>query len=369
MRRSKLFYRLIILLIPISVMAQAPTAVWINEFHYDNTGADVGEFVEVVVNQSFSDFSNLRISFYRADGTIYDSRFLSSFTTGTTQDGFTVYSKSISIQNGPNQGLALDYSGTLISGQFLSYEGTLTAIEGPAIGLTSTDIGVSETSATPVGNSLYLTGTGTQYSDFSWTSGTATAGTVNGSQSLPVELTSFSASIIDGGIRLDWQTETEVNNYGFEVLRSAENENWNLIGFIEGSGNSNSPKKYSFIDNDISSGKYAYRLKQIDNDGSFEYSKIIEIDIGSPLEFELSQNYPNPFNPSTTIKFSLPTTSSVNLSVYNILGEKVITLLDETKEAGVHTINFNASELNSGIYFYKLETVNFLSVKKMSLLK
>ena len=91
-----------------SIHAQAPTAAWINEFHYDNAGADVGEFVEIVANQSFADLSNLKISFYRADGTVYASRLLSSFTTGTTQDGFTIYSKSISIQNGPNKGFALE---------------------------------------------------------------------------------------------------------------------------------------------------------------------------------------------------------------------------------------------------------------------
>ena len=142
-----------------------------------------------------------------------------------------------------------------------------------------------------------------------------------------------------------------------------------MIGFAEGHGNSNSPKEYSFIDDEVTSGKYAYRLKQIDNDGTFEYSKIIEIDVNVPLEFELSQNYPNPFNPSTTIKFSLPTTSSVKLSVFNILGEEVQTLVNETKEAGIYTINFNASQLNSGIYFYKLETRNFLLVKKMSLIR
>ncbi len=116
-------------------------------------------------------------------------------------------------------------------------------------------------------------------------------------------------------------------------------------------------------------GKFIYRLKQIDNDGTFEYSKIIEINVNVPLEFELNQNYPNPFNPSTTIKFSLPVTSNVKLSVFNILGEEVQIIVNETKEAGIYTINFNAAELNSGIYFYKLETRNFLLVKKMSLIR
>ncbi len=211
---------------------------------------------------------------------------------------------------------------------------------------------------------------------------------------LPVELSSFSASIFNNGVRLNWRTETEVNNHGFEVERTSpfltpyqgggvrqlpDGGGWETIGFVEGHGNSNSPKNYFFIDDKITSGKYAYRLKQIDNDGTFEYSKIIEIEVDAPLEFELSQNYPNPFNPSTIIKFSLPVTSNVKLSVFNILGEEVQILVNETKEAGIYTINFsgvggstlggNAYTLPSGIYFYKLETRNFLRVKKMSLIR
>jgi len=189
---------------------------------------------------------------------------------------------------------------------------------------------------------------------------------------LPVELSSFSASIINNGVRLTWRTETEVNNYGFEIERKTKivrGETWGKIGFVEGHGNSNSPKEYSFIDDGITSGKYAYRLKQIDNDGTFEYSRIIEIDVDVPLEFELSQNYPNPFNPTTTIKYSLPVTAIVKLSVFNVLAEEVQILINEKKAAGVYTINFNASQLNSGIYFYKLEAENFLKVRKMNLLK
>jgi len=199
-------------------------------------------------------------------------------------------------------------------------------------------------------------------------------GEFTGYTPLPVELSSFSVLMVNNGVKLNWRTETEVNNYGFEVERKVSSKqlavgDWARIGFVEGNGNSNSPKKYSFIDDNVTSGKYAYRLKQIDNDGTFEYSKIIKIDVDAPLEFELSQNYPNPFNPSTTIRYSLSVTSNVKLSVFNILGEEVQILVNETKEAGIHTINFNASQSNSGIYFYKLETRNFLRVKKMSLIR
>jgi hypothetical protein len=186
---------------------------------------------------------------------------------------------------------------------------------------------------------------------------------------LPVELSSFSATIKNGNVFLKWRTETEVNNYGFEILRSAQNDRWVKLGFVQGNGNSNSPKDYSFIDNQVSAGKYSYRLKQLDTDGNFEYSKIIELDLGSPTKFELSQNYPNPFNPTTTISFTLPESGQVSLVVYNLLGEQVAELINEFKYAGVHTINFDASELNSGIYLYKMETGQYSNARKMNLIK
>ena len=189
---------------------------------------------------------------------------------------------------------------------------------------------------------------------------------------LPVELSSFSASVVGNVVKLNWKTETEVNNYGFEVERfalSAELQAWDKIGFVNGNGNSNSPKDYSFVDDKISGGRYSYRLKQIDNDGQFEYSKAIEVDLGAPKKFELSQNYPNPFNPTTTIRFSLPEAGNVKLTLFNILGQEIKTLVNEFKEAGVHTINFDASELNSGMYIYKIETGTFVQTRKMTLVK
>jgi len=142
-----------------------------------------------------------------------------------------------------------------------------------------------------------------------------------------------------------------------------------MIGLVEGHGNSNSPKDYSFIDKNVAGGKYSYRLKQIDTDGQFEYSKVIEIDLGSPAKFELSQNYPNPFNPVTTIKFLLKESGNIKLTVYNLIGEQVAILVDEFKEKGVHTVNFNASELTSGVYVYKIEAEGFNQSRKMILAK
>ena len=144
---------------------------------------------------------------------------------------------------------------------------------------------------------------------------------------------------------------------------------WEKIGFVNGNGNSNSPKDYSFEDKTVTAGKHSYRLKQIDNDGQFEYSKTIEVDFGAPKKFELSQNYPNPFNPTTTIRFNLPETGNAKLTLYNVLGQEIRTLINEYKESGVYTINLDASELNSGMYIYKLESGSFVQTRKMTLVK
>jgi hypothetical protein len=142
-----------------------------------------------------------------------------------------------------------------------------------------------------------------------------------------------------------------------------------MIGFIEGSGNSNSLKEYSFVDDKLFGGsKFTYRLKQIDNDGTFSYSDEINVEV-VPDKFELSQNYPNPFNPSTRIKYQLSSISQVTLKVYDVLGNEVATLVNEEKPAGSYEVDFDASQLSSGIYFYKLQAGSFFETKKMLLLK
>ena len=186
---------------------------------------------------------------------------------------------------------------------------------------------------------------------------------------LPVELSSFTASIIGSAVKLNWQTATEVNNYGFEVERSGIKGNWEKLGFVNGNGNSNSEKTYSYADKSIADGKYDYRLKQIDNDGQFKYSKTISVNFKSIEKFELGQNYPNPFNPTTTISFFLPEAGNVKLTLFNILGQELSTLVNEIKESGVHTIIFDASYLNSGMYIYKIEVGTFIQTRKMTLIK
>ncbi len=188
---------------------------------------------------------------------------------------------------------------------------------------------------------------------------------------LPVELSSFTAAVEKNKVTLKWITQTEVNNYGFEIQKrkSGGDNQWIKIGFENGYGNSNSPKEYSFIDAEILSGNYEYRLKQIDTDGQTDYSDILEVAIDVPLTFDLAQNYPNPFNPSTTIRFSLPEASIVKIKVFNALGEEVASLANELYESGSHEILFNAVDLTSGIYFVRMEAEAFISTKKITLMK
>ncbi len=185
---------------------------------------------------------------------------------------------------------------------------------------------------------------------------------------LPVELTSFSANVSDRNVILNWTTATEINNSGFEIERKSNGE-YRTIAFIQGNGTTTDEHNYSYSDNNLNIGEYTYRLKQVDYDGTFAYSNEVNVSVNAPAQFELAQNYPNPFNPSTKISFSIPQNSEVTLSVFNVLGQKVKTLVQGFMEAGKHTINFDASEFNSGIYFYRLESGNFSEVRKMTLLK
>ena len=186
---------------------------------------------------------------------------------------------------------------------------------------------------------------------------------------VPVELTSFSASYENNKVELNWITSSELNNRGFVVERKTENTDWNSIGFVAGYNTTTETHNYQFTDNEITANKYFYRLKQVDYDGTFEYSNIVEIDINSISEFTLNQNYPNPFNPSTKISFTIPQSTNVKLSVFNALGEKIAELMNEVKSAGTYDVDFNASELSSGIYLYRLEAGEFIQTRKMSLMK
>lgn len=186
---------------------------------------------------------------------------------------------------------------------------------------------------------------------------------------VPVELSSFVASVSDKNVTLAWKTETETNNYLFEIERKNENSEWVTIGFVNGHGTTTNENNYSYTDNYIQSGIYFYRLKQIDFNGSLSYSDIVQIDVKIPAIFSLEQNYPNPFNPTTKIVFSIPKAGKVSLKIFDLLGEKIKTLIDRKMSTGEHEVKFNAIDLPSGVYIYTLRADNFTDSKKMVVLK
>jgi hypothetical protein len=187
---------------------------------------------------------------------------------------------------------------------------------------------------------------------------------------IPVELTSFTAAINGNNVSLSWITATETNNLGFDLERSIQPEDWEKIGFVPGSGTTTERKSYSFNDENLAAGTYLYRIKQIDFDGSYSYFDLDHsVGISTPNTFELSQNFPNPFNPATQINFSIPQASDVKLIVYNSIGEEIVTLVNEYKQPGRYNVEFNGSNISSGIYYYKLTAGEYVSVKKMILMK
>ncbi|NWG29615.1 MAG: T9SS type A sorting domain-containing protein [Ignavibacteriaceae bacterium] len=187
---------------------------------------------------------------------------------------------------------------------------------------------------------------------------------------LPVELTSFTAnSTANGNVIINWTTATELNNHRFEIERKTENSTYTTIGFVNGHGTTTIPQEYSYVDKNLEAGKYYYRLKQFDFDGSFSYSDEIMVDVNPVASFRLDQNYPNPFNPGTSIKFGIPSSGQVKLSVFNLLGQQVKVLVNEFKETGIYDVKFDAANLSSGIYMYRLEHNGSTLVRKMILKK
>ncbi len=241
----------------------------------------------------------------------------------------------------------------------------------------STDGGTTWTNEGGTVNTTAHTVTLSGIASFSrWTVGSTTS-------PLPVELTSFSASVNENTVKLNWQTATEVNNYGFEIQRALSSttpgqDEWEKIGFVNGAGNSNSPKYYTFSDKNAMGGSsFDYRLKQIDVDGKYKYSDVVNVKI-TPGKFSLNQNYPNPFNPSTAIKYEIPafvgdakfaSPTNVTLKVYDVLGREVATLVNKEQSVGNYRVTFDASTFASGVYFYRIIAGSFVQTKKMLLLK
>ena len=191
---------------------------------------------------------------------------------------------------------------------------------------------------------------------------------------LPVEMASFISSANGRNVTLNWSTVSEINNSGFEIERSASENNWKKIGFVSGSGNSNVTNNYSFNDNNLSTGRYSYRLKQIDFNGNFEYFNLRnDVNIGVPETFKVSQNYPNPFNPSTKINYDLPFDGNVSVKIFDMSGKELFTAVNQNQTAGYYSFSFDGSNLSTGAYFYRVSvnssSENFVMTKKMMLVK
>lgn len=196
-------------------------------------------------------------------------------------------------------------------------------------------------------------------------------------QPLPVQLSSFTADASATGVELRWRTESETNNYGFEIQRRAIGQElsghdfWQAVGFVQGSGTSTSPKEYVFYDGSLSAGRYAYRIKQIDSDGSFKIYHSVEVEVGTVArELVLLQNYPNPFNPSTQIGFSVERDGLAVLRIYDVAGREVGVLFNDFARAGrLYQVSFDARNLSTGVYFSVLESYNQRVVRKMAVVK
>ncbi len=187
---------------------------------------------------------------------------------------------------------------------------------------------------------------------------------------VPVELASFSCSVNNSDVTLHWITSSELNNHRFEIERkTSQSEVWQKIGTVNGNGTTTNSTEYYFTDENLSPDIYNYRLKQIDFNGSFEYSKVVNADLTSPVAFELMQNYPNPFNPSTTISYNIPNSAFVILKIYDVLGNEITTLVNQHQSAGKYNVSFDAGNLSNGVYIYSLQANDFSDVKKMIYMK
>jgi hypothetical protein len=187
---------------------------------------------------------------------------------------------------------------------------------------------------------------------------------------IPVELTSFTASSSGNDVVLNWTTATETNNYGFQVERAFSLQGWQEIAFVPGFGTTTEPRMYSYTDSELNPGTYSYRIKQIDLNGSFTYYELgSAVEISTPEVFELAQNYPNPFNPATRIDYSIAEATNVQLIIFNSIGEEITVVVNEFQQPGRYAVNFDAKSLSSGVYFYKLIAGDFISIKKMLLMK
>ena len=231
------------------------------------------------------------------------------------------------------------------------------------------DVGHYEGS-TWVGRSATITGTSYPYTINVSGINSFSSFAVGNQGAMPVTLQNLTSNVTGRNISLKWLTSQEINNAGFDVERKSGTGDFTKIGFVNGKGTVNTASSYEFTDRNLQTGKYSYRLKQIDNNGNFEYFSLSsDVIVGVPTKFDLSQNYPNPFNPTTKINFDLPKDAKVSMKLYDMLGREVATLLNEFRTAGYYTVDFNAANLSSGIYFYRISAGSYNAVKKLVLIK
>jgi len=263
---------------------------------------------------------------------------------------------------GPEMSFALDSVWVYTGGHLL--------VELRHTGFTGTSRSVDALgTSTPGYGTMFRSCWGSGYTANSGSQGNFSIVRITADDPIPVELISFTAAASGKNVLLQWTTATELNNSGFEVQRKTVDSEYEVVGFVAGSGSTTEQRDYSFSDINVPDGKYIYRLKQIDFNGVFDFSNEIEVEVNAPAEYALEQNYPNPFNPSTTINYSIAEAGIVKIAVYNLLGQEVALIVNEFKEAGLHSVNFDASSLTSGAYFYTIETPQFKQTRKMLLAK
>ncbi len=233
----------------------------------------------------------------------------------------------------------------------------------------------------PATGDSYYSGDGTTFSNLA-PYDIAVRVVMRGNAPLPVELASFTANTEGSGVTLRWQTVSEINNFGFEMEKDTvrAQQVFSIIpgSFIRGHGTTLVPHTYTFIDSSATSGRWAYRLKQIDLDGTVHVFDAVLVDLrltdagsepGVPTTFTLLQNFPNPFNPSTTIRYGLPSQSHVTLTVFNALGQQVAQLVKGEQGAGYHEVRFDGSGLSSGVYFYRMQAEGFMETRRFLLVR
>jgi hypothetical protein len=329
-----------------------PTA-FINEFHYDNIGSDVNEFVEIALISSFAGaLSDFQVTLYNGNGgASYDTETLNNLTVGNTTDGFTFYTWDVELQNG-DDGIALSYQGILI--EFISYEGSFTATNGDANGQTSTDVGVAESNSTTT-SAQSIQRTGNCNGDacpvgLSWTGpSTATAGAKNTSQNLPIELTYFQAQKIKQQVLLSWETAIEINNDYMAIERSKDGRTFQEMSSIQGAGTTNTPQRYTYLDENPFTGTNYYRLRQVDFDGRATYHEVVVVNMASANQIRI---LPNPVNDFTTLQLTEVLETEGQVLIYDMMGKVAF----ETRlAAGQSNVEIDLSFLANGSYIIRLE--------------